>query len=380
MANQEQLAILKQGADVWNEWRKDNEFVEIDLSEVDLRNANLRGVKLYRANLVRANLSGAKLIEARLHETDLTGAELMEADLQKAILEDAIFNFAFLDDANLRQANLVAATFLEAYLTGTDLRGTDLRLCNLSGANLREANLNGATVGTTIFARLDLSETGGLEEVNHDSPSQISTDTLKLSEGKIPEVFLRGCGLSDWEIESAKLYNPDLTNDEIAKIQYRIYELRATQALQISPLFISYSHQDKSFVDKMDTMLTEKGVRFWRDIHDATAGRLETQIDRAMRLNPTVLLVLSKNSIQSDWVEHEVRTARELEKELGRDALCPIALDDSWKSSPWPKRVMEQVMEYNILDFSKWEDESIFEETFAKLLNGLDLFYKKPAI
>jgi len=199
-----------------------------------------------------------------------------------------------------------------------------------------------------------------------------------LSEGKIPEVFLRGCGLSDWEIESAKLYNPDLTNDEIAKIQYRIYELRATQALQISPLFISYSHQDKSFVDKMDTMLTEKGVRFWRDIHDATAGRLETQIDRAMRLNPTVLLVLSKNSIQSDWVEHEVRTARELEKELGRDALCPIALDDSWKSSPWPKRVMEQVMEYNILDFSKWEDESIFEETFAKLLNGLDLFYKKP--
>jgi Pentapeptide repeats (8 copies)/TIR domain len=282
---------LKQGADVWNEWRKDNEFVEIDLSEVDLRNANLRGVKLYRANLVRANLSGAKLIEARLHETDLTGAELMEADLQKAILEDAIFNFAFLDDANLRQANLVAATFLEAYLTGTDLRGTDLRLCNLSGANLREANLNGATVGTTIFARLDLSETGGLEEVNHDSPAQISTDTLKLSEGKIPEVFLRGCGLSDWEIESAKLYNPDLTNDEIAKIQYRIYELRATQALQISPLVISYSHQDKSFVDKIDTALTKKGVRFWRDIHDATAGRLETQIDRAMRLNPTVCVI-----------------------------------------------------------------------------------------
>ncbi len=119
---------------------------------------------------------------------------------------------------------------------------------------------------------------------------------------------------------------------------------------------------------------------FWRDIHDATAGRLETQIDRAIRQNPTVLLVLSKNSIESDWVEHEVRTARELEKELGRDALCPIALDDSWKSSPWPKRVMEQVTEYNILDFSKWEDNPTFEEEFAKLLNGLDLFYKKPTL
>lgn len=31
--------------------------------------------------------------------------------------------------------------------------------------------------------------------------------------------------------------------------------------------------------------------------------------------------------------------------------LCPVALDDSWKDSPWTKRVMQQVLEYNILDF-----------------------------
>jgi TIR domain len=168
-----------------------------------------------------------------------------------------------------------------------------------------------------------------------------------------------------------------LTNDEIIKIQHRIYDLRATQALQINPLFIPYSHADKPFVDKMDTALTKKGVRFWRDIHDATAGRLETQIDRAIRQIPTVLLVLSKNSLKSDWVEHEVRTARELEKELGRDALCPVALDDSWKSSPWPKRIMEQLKEKHVLDFSKWENDSVFEEQLGKLLNGLDLFYMK---
>ena len=27
----------------------------------------------------------------------------------------------------------------------------------------------------------------------------------------------------------------------------------------------------------------------------------------------------------------------------------------------WPKRVMEQIMEYNILDFSAWEDDVKFE-------------------
>jgi hypothetical protein len=37
---------------------------------------------------------------------------------------------------------------------------------------------------------------------------------------------------------------------------------------------------------------------------------------------------------------------------------------------------MEQVMEYNILDFSKWEDDREFEKLFKKLIEWLELFYK----
>ena len=319
MANQEQLEILRQGVDAWNKWRASNTMVQIDLGGADLHESDFNGVNLSGANLLYANLSSTNLIRA-----------------------------------NLKWAILIET-------------------------NLNLSNLENITIGYTRFGNTALTETFGLERVIHDGPSYIDTHTLQLSKGKLPEVFLRGCGLSDWEIESAKLYNPDLTNEEIVKIQYRMFDLRATQALQISPLFISYSHADTAFVDKIDSSLTKKGVRFWRDIHDATAGRLETQIDRAIRQNPTVLLILSKNSIKSDWVEHEVRKARELEKELGRDALCPVALDDGWKSSPWPKRVMEQIKEYNILDFSGWQNKSTFDSKFAKLLSGLEIFYKKPS-
>ena len=221
-----------------------------------------------------------------------------------------------------------------------------------------------------------MSKALGLEKAKHHGPSIIGHETIANSLGRISETFLRGCGLSDWEIESAKLYIPDLDNNEIDEILYKIHDLRATQPLQISPLFISYSHSDGAFVDKMEEQLNSKGIRFWRDVHHATAGRLEKQIDCAIRHNPTVLMVLSKNSIKSDWVEHEVRTARELEQETGRDALCPVALDNSWKDSPWPKRVMEQVMEYNILDFSKWKGDTEFGKLFKKLIDGLELFYK----
>ena len=368
MANQDQLNILKQGYMVWNKWRELNPNVNLDFSKADLKGCNLLYVDLLGGDLREANLSEANLGGSTLIGANFRGAILTNADLQNAELEAADFTEANLLGANLREANLGNTNFLRANLIASDLRGV----------YLRGANLEGALIGVAAFGDIDLSETFGLEEVISNFPATLGTDTIKLSKGKIPEAFLRACGLSDWEIESTKLHNPDLTNEGIAKIQYRIYDLRATQALQISPLFISYSHADNTFVHKLEENLNAKGVRFWRDIHDATAGRLETQIDRAIRQNPIVLLILSKNSISSDWVQHEIRKARELEKELGRDVLCPIALDDSWKKSNWPQRIIEQIMEYNILDFSVWEDKTAFNSKFTKLLSGLDLFYKKP--
>ncbi len=50
----------------------------------------------------------------------------------------------------------------------------------------------------------------------------------------------------------AKLYNPDLSNEERNKVLYKIYDLQANQAVQISPLFISYSHGDSEFVDELE--------------------------------------------------------------------------------------------------------------------------------
>jgi len=253
----------------WNKWREENPYVQINLSGADLNGAELRGADLRGADLMGANLVGSRLVGA-----DLIGAYLRVADLTRA--------------------NLIGAHLVDA-----DVRGADL---------------SGVIPGGTVLGGIDLSETKGLDEVLHGDPSLISTDTLQRYKGEIPENFLRGCGMSDWEIESAKLYQPGLSAKEVNDIVYRIYDLRANQAIQINPLFISYSHKDGAFVDEMEKHLDEKGIRFWRDIHDATVGRLEKVVDRAIRENPTVLLILSKNSVKSDWVEHEAKQARELEK------------------------------------------------------------------
>jgi uncharacterized protein YjbI with pentapeptide repeats len=407
MADEEQLKILMQGVEAWNRWREENPEVRPDLSGMDLYGAHLDGANLSEANLSgahlsltdlrTADLSGAALSQAILSRAYLVGADLSGADLTEMILNGADLQGADLSKANLfntnlgradlRMADLSGANLQEAYLfqahlDGADLTEAHLNRASLSQADLSRASLSGADLsqawlGLTVLADLDLSMVKGLNAVGgHFGPSYINRDTLAKSRGQIPEKFLRGCGLSDWEIEAARLYQPDLSHEKIGDILDRIHDLRAHQANQVNSLFISYTRADGPFVDCLEGYLTQKGVRFWRDMHDATAGRLEKQIDRAMRLNPTVLLVLSAASVQSDWVEHEARLARELEKELGRDVLCPVALDDSWKTCRWPERLREQIMEYNILDFSAWQDGTFFRQAFGKLIDGLDLFYK----
>jgi uncharacterized protein YjbI with pentapeptide repeats len=439
MANKEQLVILKRGVEVWNEWMKENLTTKVDLRRADLRGAQLRRVELNRvdlrgahftgADLRRADLRGANLSEANLNEADLRGADLSGADLRGARLTGADLSKADLRRADLTKAYLIEADLSDAYLSGSDLveadlkgaslietslsrtdltgadlsgadlskadlTGADLSEADLSDANLREAdlseahlsgarlqgtNLSRTRASSTIFGDLDLRQVIGLDDIEHLSPSTIGTNTIARSVGKIPEVFLRGCGLSDWAIEETKLYNPGLHNEEIDKILDRIQDLRANQALQISPLLISYSHPDSEFVDKVGDYLTRKGVRYWRDIHRATAGSIEEQVGRAIRDKPTVLIILSKHSIKSDWVQHELREARKTGIEPRQYLLCPVALDNTWEKSPWQELSMEQVLAYTILDFSLWDDEMKFEEMFRRLIDGLGLFYKGGA-
>lgn len=326
-------------------------FGDLDLRGIDLRGACLKNVDLTGTGLSGANLAGADLTWA-----DFTRADLRGADLTKANLSFVDFNFT-----NLQDARLIGARLFGAFLSGVHLTRTDFHECLLD---------------FTSFVGVDLRLAVGLDSINSVGPSTVGTDTLAASLGQIPEVFLRGCGLSDWEIKAARLYDPDLPRDLATNLLYEIENLRFDSAFQLNPLFISYSHRDSAFVDTVERLLDKAGVRYWRDVAHATAGRLEKQIDRAIRHNPTVLLVLSENSVQSDWVEWEASKARGLEKELKRDVLCPVALDDSWKTCEWPGWLRQQIMDHNILDFSKWKDAAMMGSQFRKLLDGLALYYK----
>ena len=86
MADQQHLAVLKQGVAAWNTWRRQHPEILPDLSEADLSVADLSGADLRHANLMRANLSHAYLSEASLDEANLREADLTGANLREVLL------------------------------------------------------------------------------------------------------------------------------------------------------------------------------------------------------------------------------------------------------------------------------------------------------
>src|SRR5205807_638191 len=112
-----------------------------------------------------------------------------------------------LENATFAGANLSHAILGTVSLIGTDFGGANLSRANfggglLLGVNVSAARLAGTSFWRSIFAGVilannDLSETIGLEEVMHAGPSTVGIDTIYKSQAKIPESFLRGCGVSE---------------------------------------------------------------------------------------------------------------------------------------------------------------------------------------
>jgi len=86
MAYREHLEILKQGVDVWNQWRKNNITVRPSLTEADLQGGDFKGINLRLVNLTAASFSGADLSGADLRETKMIFANLTEANITAARL------------------------------------------------------------------------------------------------------------------------------------------------------------------------------------------------------------------------------------------------------------------------------------------------------
>jgi uncharacterized protein YjbI with pentapeptide repeats len=204
MANQQHIDILKQGVEIWNEWRKQNSRKNVDLSDADLSGHNLNEANFEGVNLSRAKLIGTNLVQAHLNSTKLYEADLSMADLTKANLRKAI-----LMGANLRKANLTGASFLGAIFDDcTSFRGANLSEADLRETNLMYVDLSNALLREAKLSRVDF-KVADLSESNLSGANLMGADLsmATLINADLSNVTLVGAHLIESDLSYARLIN-----------------------------------------------------------------------------------------------------------------------------------------------------------------------------
>ena len=140
VAREEHVSLIKEGTEVWNQWRREKPGVRPDLYSANLKGLDCTGMDLSGAVLSVAILDGADFTEANLRQADISSANLTEAVLEQADLHGADGRGTNLSRADLRGADLGCVDLRSALLVGADLDGTDLSGANLGSTLLQKAH------------------------------------------------------------------------------------------------------------------------------------------------------------------------------------------------------------------------------------------------
>ena len=192
MAIEDHLVRLRQGVEVWNQWRRGYPDVKPNLSEANLSEINLSGANLSRTNLIGADLIGANLTRAELKGASLIGADLSYANLSYANFSNTDIRDTDFHKANLSRANLSHADVRHANLRKVDARYADVRYANLSKTNLSfsnfsDANLNKADIRYANLSKADLSKA--------------DLTAVQALAANLDQSILTGVVIQDWHID-----------------------------------------------------------------------------------------------------------------------------------------------------------------------------------
>jgi len=92
-------------------------------------------------------------------------------------------------------------------------------------------------------------------------------------------------------------------------------------------VFLSYSHRDRDKAEQIATDLIGAGLTVWWDVNRIGLGdRLRETINRGIRSSRTFVILLSQNSLESEWVLNELDAAMIREITEKRKFVIPVLL------------------------------------------------------
>jgi hypothetical protein len=95
------------------------------------------------------------------------------------------------------------------------------------------------------------------------------------------------------------------------------------------PVFISYTHRDKEFVEDLAIQLVRNRVHVWIDRWELKVGdSLIQRVQGAIEGADALIVVLSKSAMKSEWCKKELSSGLIRELEERRVVVLPVIIDD----------------------------------------------------
>ena len=251
-----------------NNFPREGNFSQCDLSNsnlfrvnftgADLSNANLTNANLTNATLREAYLTGADLKKANLKNADLTNAYLSQANLTKAYLGGALCCGTYFKDADLSYVNFKTTKFSKKTMIDLkwysvweivncgavkkNLTRADLSNANLTGVDFKEANLTGAILRNAILRGSNFTNTN---LVNADLTG------ANICGANFQKANFKGAKLksaiSDRHTQLSTLKNSDNTNQQSSSVPFEeptTIQVAAPQAAMAIPTVRSKSNKN----------------------------------------------------------------------------------------------------------------------------------------
>jgi len=102
-----------------------------------------------------------------------------------------------------------------------------------------------------------------------------------------------------------------------------------SEGSHLPQVFLSYSSSDRKVAERIAEALEESGTRVWFDQYALEPGASWTEdIDRALKATDLVVVLLSRQYVQSKWVQQELAAAYGREMETRAVTVVPVMLED----------------------------------------------------
>lgn len=191
-----------------------------------------------------------------------------------------------------------------------------------------------------------------------------------LRESLMPQSTLPSSPFASVSIQKRVDQLPSVPNSE-AIIPAASVQQKLRLPTEFYSCFISCSSYDRDIAERLYTDLQSKGVRCWFAPHHMKIGdKIRPRIDESIRTYDKLLLILSKHSVTSPWVETEVEAAFERERQQNKLVLFPVRIDETVMQTTqvWAAEIRRA---RHIGDFTHWKDQNSYEQALICLLRDL---------